>query len=92
MIQFYAPDILTDPVLPESDSQHCCRVLRMGAGDEIEVIDGKGNRYSCTITAPHSKHTAVEVRDCTPVPLSWSQNITVAVAPTKHLDRMEWLV
>ncbi len=92
MIQFYAPDILTDPVLPESDSQHCCRVLRMGAGDEIEVIDGKGNRYSCTITAPHSKHTAVEVRDCTPVPLSWSQNITVAVAPTKHLDRLEWLV
>jgi 16S rRNA (uracil1498-N3)-methyltransferase len=92
MIQFYAPDIATNPVLPESDSQHCCRVLRMKAGDEIEVIDGKGNRYTCAIVDPHSKHTLVEVRQCAPAPLSWNHFITVAVAPTKHIDRMEWMV
>ena len=42
MIQFYAPNISETPILPESDSQHCVRVLRMKEGDTIEVIDGKG--------------------------------------------------
>ena len=60
MIQFYAPDIATDPVLPESESQHCARVLRMRAGDELIAIDGKGNRYRCRILDPHQRHTMVE--------------------------------
>ena len=38
MIQFFAPDIATNPILPESDSQHCIRVLRMKEGDTL-VID-----------------------------------------------------
>ncbi len=92
MIQFYAPDILTDPVLPESDSQHCVKVLRKQVGDEIEVIDGKGHRYKCVLIDAHPKHAMVEIADSCDVPLSWQQHITVAVAPTKHLDRMEWMV
>lgn len=92
MIQFYAPDILTNPVLPESDSQHCIRVLRKQAGDIIDVIDGKGHRLKCRITDPHSKHTLVEVVECELIDNPWAGSITVAVAPTKHLDRMEWLV
>ena len=39
-IQFYAPDIEKTNILPECDSQHCVRVLRMKVGDTIEVIDG----------------------------------------------------
>ncbi|MDE5745915.1 MAG: 16S rRNA (uracil(1498)-N(3))-methyltransferase [Paramuribaculum sp.] len=92
MIQFYAPDILTTGSLPESDSRHCSKVLRMKAGDAIEVIDGKGHRYTCVIDDPHPKHTLVHVTDTVTVPLSWQQEITVAVAPSKHMDRMEWLV
>lgn len=92
MIQFYAPDILTTGTLPESDSRHCAKVLRMQAGDTIEVIDGKGRRYTCVIDDPHPKHTLVSIAETVDVPLSWAQEITVAVAPTKHMDRMEWLV
>lgn len=92
MIQFYAPDILSNPVLPDSDSQHCIRVLRRQAGDIIDVIDGKGHRLKCRIVDPHSKHTLVEIVEKEEVPLPWHGDITVAVAPTKHLDRMEWLV
>ena len=36
MIRFYAPDIEQTLTLPESDSQHCIRVLRMHIGDEID--------------------------------------------------------
>ncbi len=92
MIRFYAPDIETSAYLPESDSQHCCRVLRMQAGDEIELVDGKGDLYRCRIVTAHSKRTEVEIIERIALPPVWDFNITVAVAPTKHLDRMEWLV
>lgn len=92
MIQFYAPDILTNPVLPENDSQHCIRVLRRRMGDLIEVIDGQGHRFKCRIADPHSKHTLVEIEESEVIPLPWQGEISIAVAPTKHLDRMEWLV
>lgn len=92
MIQFFAPDIETDLTLPQSDSQHCIRVLRMSEGDTINVIDGRGNSFICTIVDAHPKRTAVEIIEKTSQPLSWRQHITVAVAPTKHIDRMEWMV
>ncbi len=50
MIQFYAPDIADTLTLPESDSQHAVRVLRLREGDELTVVDGKGRRYRCVIT------------------------------------------
>lgn len=92
MIQFYAPDILTNPLLPESDSQHCIRVLRKQFGDIIDVIDGAGHRLKCRIVDPHPKRTLLEIVESEDVALPWTGNITVAVAPTKHIDRMEWLV
>lgn len=92
MIQFYAPDILTTLTLPEGDSLHAVKVLRMNSGDLMRVIDGKGNVYSCRLADAHRKHASVEIIDCQKQPLPWGQRLTVAVAPTKHLDRMEWLV
>ena len=59
MIQFYAPEIEKTLTLPESDSAHCTRVLRLTAGDEISVVDGRGHRFRCVITEPHAKHTHI---------------------------------
>lgn len=92
MIQFYAPDIRSCPVLGETDSAHCVRVLRMRAGDTLEVVDGRGTRYVCRLADPNPRRAAVEIISETPAPLSWPQQITVAVAPTKNIDRMEWMV
>ena len=92
MIQFFAPDILETLTLPESDSQHCVRVLRKQEGDVIEVIDGRGTRYTCRIVEAHAKRTRLEIIGREKVDKFWRGNITIAVAPTKHIDRMEWLV
>ncbi len=92
MIQFYAPHIAQTLMLPESDSQHCVRVLRHKAGDLIEVIDGCGRLYRCRLTDAHTKHTAVEIVEQVARPLPWSYNITIAVAPAKLMDRNEWMV
>ncbi|MCM1028496.1 MAG: 16S rRNA (uracil(1498)-N(3))-methyltransferase [Pseudoflavonifractor sp.] len=92
MIQFFAPDIAETLTLPESDSAHAVRVLRLRSGDAIRVIDGRGMAYECEIIDPHQRHTSVKILASTPQPLPWSHDLVVAVAPTKHLDRMEWLV
>lgn len=92
MIQFYSPDIASTLTLPESDSRHAVKVMRMEPGDGLQVIDGKGNLYVCRLVDAHPKRAGVEIVECRPQSLSWPQQLTVAVAPTKHLDRLEWLV
>ncbi|MDE6396471.1 MAG: 16S rRNA (uracil(1498)-N(3))-methyltransferase [Muribaculaceae bacterium] len=92
MIQFYAPDIETTLTLPESDSGHCIRVLRMRIGDRLPVVDGSGHRYTCEIIGDHPKHVSVAIVEKEDVVPVWSNSITIMVAPTKNNDRMEWLV
>ena len=92
MIRFYAPDIETEGRLPEQESAHCCRVLRLREGDRIYAIDGKGYSYECLITDAHPKGTTVEILSRSEEPQAWTPRITLAVAPTKNIDRMEWLV
>lgn len=92
MIRFYAPDIETTLQLPESDSQHCVRVLRCQSGDMLAVVDGRGNEFICRLLDAHPKHALVEIVEKRPEALSWVGNITIAVAPTKMMDRMEWMV
>lgn len=92
MIQFYSPDIESTGVLPETESDHCCRVLRMKEGDNIYVSDGKGHRYECTILDAHPKHTALEILTMEEIKPWWGFQIELCVAPAKNADRMEWLV
>lgn len=92
MIQFYAPQIADMASLPPEESAHCARVLRKQPGDTVVAVDGKGNRYHCRITAASAKRVDVEVESVEKLNKSWRGVLAVAVAPTKNLDRMEWLV
>ena len=78
--------------LGEEDSKHCVKVLRMGEGNTIEVVDGNGNLYTCRISMAHPKRCAIEVLDKEQQPPHWGHRIVLAIAPTKNLDRIEWLV
>ncbi len=92
MIRFFSPDIETELTLPEVESGHCCRVLRMKEGDIIHAVDGKGNAFECKITQANPKKTALSILSKTQEPRHWQPKITIAVAPTKNIDRMEWMV
>ena len=91
MHRFFAPDIARTLTLPEEESHHAVRVLRLAEGEEIEAIDGNGTLYRCRITQAHSKHCALEIVSQEQCPPHWGAAITVAVAPTKNLDRIEWM-
>lgn len=92
MIRFYAPDIEHNPVLPADESAHAVRVLRRRPGDDIEAVDGKGFLYRCRLVTDDPRGAVVEVLEREALPKVWKPSITVAVAPTKNADRMEWLV
>lgn len=92
MIRFHAPDILDTLSLPEAESAHAVRVLRHTEGDIVEVVDGRGGLYRCRIVAAHPKHTALEIEERITLPKVWTPTLTLAVAPTKSIDRMEWLM
>lgn len=92
MIQFYAPEISISNQLPEGESAHCSRVLRLKEGDEIVVTDGKGSRYICEITRSHPKNTEFVIKETKSIPLQRSYRLTLAIAPTKNSDRIEWML
>lgn len=92
MIRFYAPGIKDTLELPEAESAHCVRVLRMQEGDIINVVDGAGFSYECEITSAHARHTSVRILNTIKEHNHWSPRITLAVAPTKNMDRVEWVV
>ena len=56
---FYSPNISTTPFLPEEESLHCIKVLRLNKGDLIHIIDGVGGFFVAKIVEPHPKKTKV---------------------------------
>lgn len=87
---FYTPDIAETLTMPEVESGHCVRVLRLAEGDEIGLIDGRGTYYRAAIDLAHNKRCKVRILEEFSQPAHWAGNIEIAIAPTKNLDRLEW--
>ena len=93
MLLFYAPDITTPLyTLDEIESGHCVRVLRLQEGDTLNITDGRGTLYDAEVVDAHPKRCSVRI---VAEHHNWEQRpygLTVAVAPTKNIDRIEWFV
>lgn len=89
---FYAPNPTSVNRLSEEESFHACRVLRLKLGDPIYLLDGKGAKYATILSNVDSKNTSfgqltlVEKQEKIPF------QIHIYVAPTKQMERMEWMV
>ena len=88
---FYQPDIALGELTKE-DTQHAVRVLRMGAGDELYLMDGKGAFYRAEITAASNHRCSYRVLETLPQEKTWKGHLHIAMAPTKLNDRTEWMV
>jgi 16S rRNA (uracil1498-N3)-methyltransferase len=92
---FYTPDI--DPsnqqyFLNEEESKHCTRVLRLGKGAGLQLIDGKGGLYTATILDPHPKRTTLQIISVTNNFNKRNHYLHIAIAPTKNIERVEWFL
>lgn len=77
--------------LAEEESRHCAKVLRHAVGDTINVIDGCGSLYTCKILEC-GKKVVCSVEQVQENFGAHGYNLTMAVCPTKNIDRYEWFL
>lgn len=90
---FYYPHIReeTHITLSVDESKHLIRVLRKREGEQIQITNGEGLFASAIITKAHDKQCELtlesKAQQAPPSPY-----VHIAIAPTKNMDRMEWMV
>ena len=88
---FYVPDAETQQELPSDEASHAVRVLRLKEGDELMLMDGKGCFYRAEVTVASNHHCLYRILEKQPQPPQWQGHVQLAIAPTKMMDRMEWM-
>ena len=78
--------------LDAEESGHCVRVLRHRAGDPIDVIDGLGTLYHCSLVDDAPKGAQAQVLSTVPGFGGHPYHLTLGCCPTKNNDRFEWFV
>lgn len=92
MLLFYQPNLdPQSPTLPPDESRHCVRALRRQRGDTIRVVDGRGSYYEGIITRADPQRCAFDITR-SEQEASRDYDVHLAIAPTKNLDRTEWLI
>ena len=89
---FYVPNASQHTELPMEEARHAVRVLRLQAGDEIFLMDGNGMFYHAEVTLAAGKHCGYTIKEQLPQTKTWHGRIHLAIAPTKMIDRMEWML
>ena len=93
MQRFYVTDIRKGQLfLNEEESRHCIQVLRLGNGDTIEAIDGKGGWYQAQITMANKKQCVANILEEKQELGRRAYQVHMAIAPTKNIDRFEFFL
>mgnify|MGYP002672502782 FL=1 len=88
---FYVPNAGQENEMPTEEALHALRVLRIKSGDEINLMDGVGNFYRAEVTLAATKRCLYEVKEVLPQQSAWHGHVHLAIAPTKVMDRIEWM-
>ena len=89
---FYVPDAAHQQELPTDEAMHAMRVLRLKGGDELFLMDGEGCFYRAQVTIAATRNCYYEILETLPQKPQWKGRLHLAIAPTKMLDRIEWML
>ena len=89
---FYVPQAAQRSELPEEEASHALRVLRLKEDDEMMLMDGEGTFFRVAVSMVSGKHCFYEIKEALPQERPWQGHLHLAIAPTKMMERMEWLV
>lgn len=89
---FYVPNAADNNELPTEETMHAVRVLRLKSGDDIFLMDGEGTFYQAVVILANQKHCFYEIKQSLPQDKTWKGHLHLAIAPTKDIGRIEWLV
>ena len=88
---FYVPRAAEVAELPEDEAVHALRVLRLKEGDSLMLMDGEGSFYEAEVSMANNKHCFYNIVNTLPQQPQWSGRVHLAIAPTKMMERIEWL-
>ncbi len=74
------------------ESRHCIKVLRLRKGDHVQIMNGKGSIYEAVIQSPDLNSCILEIIREEKNPHHRPYHLTIAIAPTKNMDRFEWFL
>ena len=90
---FYTKNIQNNIAIIEGQENiHLSKVLRKVVGDEVHILNGIGQLYLAEITQQTKKATTLIIKQTIENKSKNSNNLILAVAPTKNMDRFEWMV
>ena len=91
MNSFYVPKIRGNNLkLSVEESKHCIKVLRLKKGDRVFLLNGKGSTFEAIIQYPDPKGCELEIINEVKSSFDRDYHLTIAIAPTKNMDRFEW--
>ncbi|HEY1046266.1 MAG TPA: RsmE family RNA methyltransferase [Bacteroidia bacterium] len=92
-MQLFFSDNISDNlvVLNEDETRHL-KVLRKQKGDDLQVIDGKGNEYACRLLSLGKDKAELEILNLVHHPKNKQVLIHLFIAPTKNSERIEWML
>ncbi len=90
MHRFYLPPAqCTGPTLQltEGEAHHAVRVLRLGPGDPVQVLDGDGRQFDCTVSDATKTRVNLQVRETREMPRPpWQVTLVQAIPKGKLID------
>jgi 16S rRNA (uracil1498-N3)-methyltransferase len=92
-IPFYGMEVAKsgEIILSEVESRHCIKVLRNKISDKVNVLDGRGSLYNCSIIDDNFQECRLKVNHVD-FKERKKYKLHLAVAPPKNQDRIDWLV
>lgn len=88
---FYVPNAARAGELPEEEAKHAVKVLRLQSGDRMVLVDGEGGLFDAEVSMASGKHCLYNILETLPYEREWHGRIALAIAPTKMMDRIEWM-
>ena len=92
--RFHVPDVTSAServALPDDEAEHLVRVLRLGVGDEIDVIDGRGGLWRAEVVQAGKKSAAVRPLQSLPPARELRAQLTLVLSVLKG-DKMDDVV
>lgn len=88
---FFEGDLKGTIVLSREESNHAVKVMRTKENDLVRIINGKGTVAIGEIVSDHPKMCKVAIANTSSYD-ELSPKITIAIAPTKGNDRIEFFI
>ena len=90
---FYIPNAAEGlTTLPEDESKHCVKVLRMTEGERFCVTNGEGSLFDAELVEAMPKRATVNLTNLRKGYDHWGFKLEIAIAPTKLNERTEWFL